>query len=186
MLKLFSWALLCLRSLARDRSDLVLENMALRHQLLLLQPQCPKPKSKPTDRLLWSLLSQYWPNWKNTLILFRPETVIAWQKSVFRFYWRWRSGPKGGRPRIHSEVARLIGRMWEANPSWGAPRIRDELAKLGLQVSTATIRKCRPKVCKPSGPTWKTFLENHLKEVIAIRCTGLFLLSASVLWECSN
>ena len=54
MFKLVSRALLYLRSLARDRSDLVLENMALRHQLLLLQRQSKQPKSKPMDRLLWS------------------------------------------------------------------------------------------------------------------------------------
>ena len=168
MFKLFSWALLCLRSLARNKSDLVLENMALRHQLLLLQRQSKQPKSKPMDRLLWSLLSRYWADWKHPLLLFRPETVIGWQNAAFRFYWRWRSRPKGGRPRIDPQVAQLIRRMWEANPTWGAPRIRDELAKLGLPVSTATVRKYRPKVCRPSGQTWKTFLENHLKEVIAI------------------
>jgi transposase InsO family protein len=168
MFKLFGWALLCLRSLARDRSDLVLENMALRHQVLLLQRQCRTPKSKPADRLLWSILSRHWPGWKNALLLFRPETVIGWQKRVFRFYWRWRSRPKGGRPRIDPQVAKLIRRMWEANPTWGAPRIRDELATLGLPVATATVRQYRPKVCRPSGQTWKTFLENHLKEVIAI------------------
>ena len=168
MFKLFCWALSCLRSLARDKSDLVLENMALRHQLLLLQRQCTKPKSKPTDWLLWSLLSRDWPHWKNTLLLFRPETVIAWQKSVFRFCWRWRSRPKSGRPRIDSEMAKLIRRMWEANPTWGAPRIRDELAKLGLKVSTATIRKYRPTSGRPCGQTWKTFLENHLKKIIAV------------------
>jgi len=58
MFKLFGWALSCLRLLTRDKSDLVLENMALRHQLLLLQRQSKQPKSKPTDRLLWSLLSR--------------------------------------------------------------------------------------------------------------------------------
>jgi hypothetical protein len=44
-----------------------------------------------------------------------------------------------------SELIQLIRRMWTVNPTWGSPRIRDELAKLGLQASTATIRKYRPK-----------------------------------------
>jgi hypothetical protein len=51
MFKLVSWVLSCLRSLARDKSDLALENIALRYQLLLLQRQPKKAKSKPIDRL---------------------------------------------------------------------------------------------------------------------------------------
>ena len=168
MFELLNWGLWCLRALARDKSDLVLENIALRHQLLLLQRRSNKPKSKPRDRLLWSLLSRYWPDWKHSLLLFRPETVIGWQKAAFRFYWRWRSGPKGGRPRIDPEVAQLIRRMWQVNLTWGAPRIRDELAKLGIAVSTATIRKYRPKVSRARGQSWKAFLENHVKEIIAV------------------
>lgn len=168
MFELLNWGLWCLRALARDKSDLVLENMALRHQLLLLQRRSNKPKSKPRDRLLWSILSRSWARWRNSLLLFRPETVIGWQKAAFRFYWRWRSGPKGGRPQIDPEVARLIRRMWQVNLTWGAPRIRDELAKLGIAVSTATIRKYRPKVSRARGQSWKTFLENHVKEIIAV------------------
>ena len=168
MFELFNWVLSCLRSLVRDKSDLVLENMALRHQLLLLQRRSSKPKSKPLDRLLWSILSRYWAGWQNSLLLFRPETVMGWQKAAFGFYWRWRSGPKGGRPRIDPEVAKLIRRMWQANLTWGAPRIRDELVKLGLRVSTATVRNYRPKLGRPSRQSWKTFLQNHVKEIIAI------------------
>jgi putative transposase len=168
MFTLLSWALACLRSLARDHSDLVLDNLALRHQLLLLQRQSKKPKATPMDRLFWSILSRGWAGWRSSLLLFRPETVIGWHKTGFRLYWRWRSRPKGGRPRIDPEVAKLIRRMWQANLTWGAPRLRDELAKLGLQVSTATIRKYRPKVGRPSGHTWKTFLKNHVKEIIAV------------------
>ena len=168
MFKLLSWALLCLRSLARDKSDLVLENLSLRHQLLLLQRRANKPKAQPLDRLLWSILSHCWARWQNSLLLFRPETVIGWHKTLFRLHWRWRSRPKGGRPQIDPEVAQLIRRMWQANLTWGAPRIRDELAKLGIHVSTATIRKYRPKVSRVRGQSWKTFLQNHVKEIIAI------------------
>ena len=71
----FRWAFWCLRSLTRDQSDLVLENLALRHQLLLLQRRSKKPKARPMDRLCWSILSQAWARWHHSLLLFRPETV---------------------------------------------------------------------------------------------------------------
>ena len=51
--------------------------------------------------------------------------------------------------------------MCAVNPTWGSPRIRDELAKLGLQASTATIRKYRPKSRRRPSQGWWTFLQNH-------------------------
>jgi len=59
--------------------------------------------------------------------------------------------------------------MWQDNPTWGSPRIRAELAKLGLQVSAATVRKYRPKGERgPPSQTWRIFLRNHPKQLIAI------------------
>jgi transposase InsO family protein len=65
-------------------------------------------------------------------------------------------------------MIRLIRRMWEANPTWGSPRIRDELAKLGLQASTATIRKYRPKSRHVPSQSWRTFLQNHANAIAAM------------------
>jgi hypothetical protein len=59
--------------------------------------------------------------------------------------------------------------MWEANPTWGSPRIHAELAKLGLKVSAATVRKYRPKgERRPPSQTWRSFLANHTKQLIAV------------------
>jgi putative transposase len=58
--------------------------------------------------------------------------------------------------------------MWAVNPTWGSPRIRDELAKLGLEVSTATIRKYRPKSRRRPSQNWWTFLQNHAGAVAAL------------------
>jgi hypothetical protein len=59
--------------------------------------------------------------------------------------------------------------MWQANPTWGSPRIQAELAKLGIQISDSTVRKYRPQHRPaPSSQTWKTFLHNHAKELVAI------------------
>ncbi len=94
-------------------------------------------------------------------MIFRPETVIGWQQARFRIFWRWKSRHRSERPAKDPELIRLIRRMWAANPTWGSPRIRDELAKLGLQASTATIRKYRPKSRGRPSQDWWTFLRNH-------------------------
>jgi transposase InsO family protein len=63
----------------------------------------------------------------------------------------------------------LIQQMWLANPTWGSKRIQAELAKLGLSVSDSTVRKYRPRTCRlRRDQTWKSFLQNHAKELISV------------------
>src|SRR5665811_1702300 len=52
--------------------------------------------------------------------------------------------------------------------TWGSPRIRDELAKLGLEASTATIRKYRSKSGRRPSQSWRTFLQNHAGGIAAM------------------
>ena len=155
-------------SFFRPRQDLALEVLALRHQLMVLKRQTGRPKLRPSDRYLWLLLMRVWPNWRNPLILFRPETLIGWQRAGFRMFWRWKARRHRGRPRKDAGLTQLIRRMWALNPTWGSPRIRDELAKLGLNASTATIRKYSPKSRGKPSQTWRTFLQNHAKGIAAI------------------
>lgn len=58
--------------------------------------------------------------------------------------------------------------MAEANPLWGAPRIHGELLKLGIDVSKRTVSRLMPKGDKPPSQTWRTFLDNHFKELVSI------------------
>jgi transposase InsO family protein len=101
-------------------------------------------------------------------MIFRPETVIGWQGAGLRMFWRWKSRRRRGRPGKDRELVQLIRRMWSVNPTWGSPRIRDELAKLGLQASTATIRKYRPRSRGLSSQSWRTFLQNHAGGIAAL------------------
>ena len=151
-----------------SRHDLALEVLALRHQLMVLQRQTPRPKLHPPDRYLWMLLQRVWPNWRTPLLIFQPETLIGWQRAGFRMFWRWKSRRRPGRPGKDAELIRLIRRMWALNPTWGSPRIRDELAKLGLKASTATIRKYRPKSRGKPSQSWRTFLQNHASAIAAM------------------
>jgi transposase InsO family protein len=167
---MFGVILAMLRSLGaafQPRSGLLLENLALRHQLVVLQRNARKANFRNPDRLLWILLRAVWSGWEKALVIVRPQTVVGWHRAGFRLYWRWKSRGRG-RPSIDWELIGLIRRMWDANPTWGSPRIRDELAKLGIRVSDSTIRKYRPKRPRPSSQNWTTFLRNHAKEIVAI------------------
>jgi hypothetical protein len=54
-----------------------------------------------------------------------------------------------------------------ANPRWGAPRIHGELRKIGIEVSQATVAKYMIRHPKPPSQTWRTFLKNHAKNLVA-------------------
>lgn len=49
-----------------------------------------------------------------------------------------------------------------------APRIHGELRKLGIQVSERTVSRILRTVKRPPSQTWKTFLQNHIGEIVAI------------------
>jgi len=69
-----------LRAALGARTDLVLENLALRQQLALLRRRSKRPRFGPLDRLFWIWLSQRWARWRETLNVVRPETVIRWHR----------------------------------------------------------------------------------------------------------
>lgn len=87
-----------------------LEILALRQQVALLKSKRRRPLPKQIDRLFWTSLRRLWSRWREVLIIVEPKTVIAWHRAGFRLYWRWRSDPLGGRPRITVEV--------RSTPAW--------------------------------------------------------------------
>lgn len=117
-----------------SRRDLLLENLALRQQLLALQRRKPKPRLARIDRLFWVAVRRLWPKWKQALVIVTPETIVRWHRTGFRLYWNWLSRHRVvvGRKRISKELRDLIFRMVAENPTWGAPRIHGELLKLGF------------------------------------------------------
>jgi putative transposase len=152
----------------KERQSLVLENLALRHQLLVIRRQVERPRLTNADRAVWILLRSLWPNWDKALVIAKPATIVAWHRAGFRAYWRWKSRRKDGRPRVDTETRELIRRLWRENPTWGSPHIMAELAKLGVRVSESTVRKYKPRIRKPPSQTWKTFLSNHAHDIVAV------------------
>jgi len=144
------------------------ENLALRHQLGILQRSVKRPKLRQRDRILWVWLSRLWPNWHSCLLIVKPDTVIRWHRDGFRLYWRWKSRKKPGRPKIDAEIRNLIRHMSLENASWGSPRIQSELALLGYTVDQSTVAKYMFRHRKPPSQTWRTFLSNHVPDIAAI------------------
>jgi transposase InsO family protein len=153
----------------RTQHALVLENLALRHQLGVLQRTAPRPRLRPADRVFWVLLARLWHGWAEVVAIVQPETVIRWQRAGFRLFWTWKSRRPGpGRPAIAPDVRALIRTMARANPLWGTPRIHGELQKLGLEISQATVSKYLVRRRTPPSQTWRTFLDNHLRSLVSV------------------
>ncbi len=158
-----------LRAVLRTRSDLVVENLALRQQVEALKRRRPRPQLDDADRAFWVAMRSVWSGRAGRLILVEPETVVKWHRERFRRYWTElsRHGRGPGRPRVDRKIRELIRRMALEN-NWGAPRIHGELKKLGLTVSEATVSRHMPR--RPANPDvvlrWLSFLRNH-KDCIA-------------------
>ncbi len=151
------------------RSDLALENLALRQQLPVLKRSVRWPKLGRADRLFWSLLSRSWRDWKDTLLIVKPETVLRWHRKRFASYWTNLSRKsRPGRPGKDSQIRDLIQRMATSNPLWGAPRVHGELLKLGIEISERTVSRLMPKRRKPPSQSWRTFLDHHVGELASI------------------
>jgi len=58
--------------------------------------------------------------------------------------------------------------MAQANPLWGVPRIHGELLKLGIDVSERTVPRLMPKNRKIPSQRWRTFLDDHLQDLVSI------------------
>jgi hypothetical protein len=147
-----------LGSAGATRRDLLLETLALRHQLGVLARS--NRRFRPADRLLWLFLRWLWPRWREALMLIQPATVDRWHREGLRRCWR-RPSRCPGRPRIDSTCRDLIRRIAAENCLWGAPRIHGELLKLGLAISERTVSRYLRGRPTTRSQTWGTFFANH-------------------------
>ena len=122
-----------------------------------------RPCFRLWDRLFWILFSRWWPQWRDSLIIVQPATVLRWRREGWSALWRYRARGRwrGGRPRISSEVRHLITQMARENFLWGAPRIHGELQTLGFSISQATVSRYMPARSRRPRQSWRTFLRNQ-------------------------
>src|SRR5215470_2573323 len=172
MLHLIELLLSSLFRSLRSRSSLLLENLALRQQLVVLKRKHPRPRLALADRLFWVLARRFWSGWKQSLILVSPETVVRWHRAGFALYWKVISRVRRtvGRKRVSKELRDLIFRMVAENPMWGAPRIHGELLMLGFDLSERTVFRWMRRAPRDPEPAkrWLAFLRNHREAIAAM------------------
>ena len=103
------------RGFAARRAVLVAENLALRQQLSVLSRSGKRPKLHRRDRIFWVWISRVWKDWRSSLVIVQPATVIKWHRRGFRLYLWWKSR-KTGRPKIDPEIRNLIRRISRESP----------------------------------------------------------------------
>ena len=103
-------------------------------------------------------------------MIVKPDTVVRWHRKGFKLYWRRKcKGEKRGRPLLAPAVKALVFKMTDANPTWGAPKIHGELLMLGIDISERSVSGLLSRRNpKPPSQTWKTFIKNHLTEMVAV------------------
>ena len=169
LLPLISALLRCALAFFRSRNEQAIVELALRQQLATFAQTGSKSKLTPVDRAFWVALFRFWPRWRETLVIVKPDTVIRWHRKGFRLYWRAISKRGPGRPPISAELKALIGRLATEN-NWRARKIHAELKKLGFSVSLPTVSRYLPKRAPDPGKQqrWMTFLRNHKDGITAM------------------
>ena len=75
---------LLVRLLVEDRQRLVLENVALRHQLAVLKRSVTRPKIQDSDCMFWILMRRMLTEWRDALHFVTPDTVVRWHRKGFK------------------------------------------------------------------------------------------------------
>jgi transposase InsO family protein len=168
---LFLFAFRLVRLLLSGHQAIAIENAALRMQIAAFQRKRKRPLLTTLDRLFWVSLRSVWCDWRHPLLYVQADTVVRWQRERFRKFWARLAKPqrrRRGRPGTPAELQRLIEQMAAANPLWRAPRIHGELKMLGIAISERTVSRILRRLRRPPNQTWKTFLHNHVGQIVSI------------------
>jgi hypothetical protein len=120
-----------------------------------------------TDRLIFVWLYRLFPFLLGAAVIFKPKTLVRWQRSGIRLFWRWKSRRRPDRPMVPTDLRNQVRQMSRENPLWGAPRIHGELLKLGIKIAQSSVAKYMDRRRGPSSRGWKTFLRNHALHIAA-------------------
>jgi transposase InsO family protein len=156
--------------LIRSPRTLAAENLFLRKQLAMFQEHQVKPH-RANDATRWVMAAlSLWFEWRDALVVVKPDTLIRWHRQGFRLFCRRKSRPVG-RPRLPQELQQLIRTMAAENITWGQERIANELkVKLGIRVAPSTVRKYMNRSSRPAQDPalrWSAFLRNHAQVIVA-------------------
>ena len=97
--------------LVKSKKQMILENAFLRQQVIVLKRQGVRPQLTAKDRRLLVLLASRVHDWKNALLVVKPETLLRWHRQGFKLFWRQISKGQARKPRISEETITLIKQM---------------------------------------------------------------------------
>jgi transposase InsO family protein len=166
-----------LRLLPASDRDKVVEILALRHQIVVLERQLGKarPRFLPSDRAFLAALLHCLPRdvLGRVRLLVRPGTVLRWHRDLMARRHAARSRPKSpGRPRTVRSISQLVLRLARENPAWGYRRIHGELLVLGINVAASTVWEILRQAGIDPAPdrtstTWADFLRSQADALLA-------------------
>jgi hypothetical protein len=129
------WAGRAIAAWTKPRTDLIVENLCLRQQLIVRQRRAPRPRLRDGDRRFWILSVGGSPHGATRSSSSNRTPCSAGIAGDGRPIGG--GGPatkKGGRPPLPRALRALIRRMAVENRLWGQRRVQAELARLGFPV----------------------------------------------------
>jgi putative transposase len=153
---------------APDAKDV--EIAVLRHQLAVLRRQVTRPRYAPGDRMVLATLAKLLPRDRWRIFLVTPSTLLRWHRELVRR--RWTYPATGQRRGLDPAVVELVLRLARDNERWGYLRIVGECCKLGVTVSTTSVRTILRRhrlgpAPRRGGPSWTEFLRAQAAGTLA-------------------
>src|SRR6185369_10983145 len=67
----------------RSKSELILENVLLRQQLIVVSRHVKRLAPTNKDRLVMVLIASKLRHWQHALLILQPDTVLRWHRDLF-------------------------------------------------------------------------------------------------------
>lgn len=159
---------LCLLACRSSRSKDI-EILVFRQEIDVLRRQHPRPRIRPEDRLVLTVLQWLRPARERLSLLVTPDTLRRWHRELVKRKWHFGHGVSPRRA-IPLENQLVVWRMAKENPTWGYRRIQGELLKVGIDISATSIRRILVVERGRPGPkrdTWRQFLRAQASSIVA-------------------
>jgi putative transposase len=147
-----------------------LEILVLRHQLIVLRRQVPRPRLEPADRALLAAVSRILPQSRWSCFLVKPETLLRWHRRLIAGAWTYPRGP--GRPTLDEGVQALIVHLATENPRWGISASRASCCGWACRSPATAIRTALRRHGLDPAPrrtttSWRAFLRQQAAGIVA-------------------